>query len=276
MPPPPFKINQMAYHGELEGLNNESYNVAFMYSSHILIAIDHQNKSAYVVIEDPSKITSLDKYAPLRNILKKVLPKFEKHVIHSAAVGTDNGAILVVGYSGMGKSSVALQSLQDGMNFLGDDLCAISISNNIPMIYSISTTGKIYLDDLVHYRSLSQALEENSDHSLSKAVFNFFPGFGKQLAYAGKIKAIIVPSLSQDELSLKPIPIAKVLSIIFSDLKVISPSSSDQSLPILLEILKSVPCYEFHLGSDRNMISPVLQSICNSSTYHHSLFHASS
>ena len=58
------------------------------------------------------------------------LGKHKQQVVHAASVGTKDGAVLIVGKGGSGKSTSALACLNAGMYYLGDDYTLISNDSN--------------------------------------------------------------------------------------------------------------------------------------------------
>lgn len=69
-------------------------------------------------------------------VLTIVLLKHNKFVFHASAITKDNKAIMFLGRSGIGKSSLALRLLNEGYQFLEDDRCLLEWDENakVPVI----------------------------------------------------------------------------------------------------------------------------------------------
>jgi hypothetical protein len=59
------------------------------------------------------------------SVLPLCLPLVGLEPLHGSAIAAGNGAILLLGHSGAGKSSLAARLSSQGLAFLGDDACAL-------------------------------------------------------------------------------------------------------------------------------------------------------
>ena len=66
-------------------------------------------------------------------------------VLHVGAVGDSNGAALLLGRSGAGKSTTALACAMRGMGILGDDFCVVT-TDGVPTVHALYATAKVALD----------------------------------------------------------------------------------------------------------------------------------
>ena len=62
--------------------------------------------------------------------------------MHAGAIGTDGGAVLVVGRGGRGKSTTTLAGLGAGLKYVGDDYVAVETKDR-PLVHSIYNAGKL-------------------------------------------------------------------------------------------------------------------------------------
>jgi hypothetical protein len=69
--------------------------------------------------------------------------------LHAGAVGDANGAALLLGRSGAGKSTTVLACAARGMRVLGDDLC-VTTTDRLPMVHGLYATAKIARDSEQH------------------------------------------------------------------------------------------------------------------------------
>ena len=66
-------------------------------------------------------------------------------VLHVGAVSDSNGAALLLGRSGAGKSTTALACAMRGMGILGDDFCVVT-TDGVPTVHALYATAKVAHD----------------------------------------------------------------------------------------------------------------------------------
>jgi hypothetical protein len=76
-----------------------------------------------------------ERAGPFRTILGWWLGARGYALIHGAAVGTDDGAVLIASRGGAGKSTTALACVLNGLLYLGDDFCFVDAAVE-PRVYS--------------------------------------------------------------------------------------------------------------------------------------------
>lgn len=102
-------------------------------ASYALFLVDRSVKPgrALIFYDRPSAVPTWDICAPFRIPLGFLLPRLGYHLVHGAAVNTPNGACLLVGKGGSGKSSSALAALSptSQLGFLGEDYLLVEEAN---------------------------------------------------------------------------------------------------------------------------------------------------
>jgi hypothetical protein len=88
---------------------------------------------------------------------------------HGAAVGSDNGGVLIVGAGGAGKTTTALACLEAGMKYLGDDRCLLSMGE-FPHIHSLYGTAK--LADIARFPEFEAVIDTNGKQSEEKSLYH--------------------------------------------------------------------------------------------------------
>ena len=90
--------------------------------------------------------------SPLRTLLHWWMEKNGKQLIHAAAVGTEDGALLITGASGVGKSTTALSCLRRGFYYLADDYLIVGL-DPVPMVYTLYSTAKLNAEQIARLRN---------------------------------------------------------------------------------------------------------------------------
>jgi hypothetical protein len=180
-------------------------------------------------------------------------------MLHAAGVGTNAGSILIGGNSGAGKSSTALRCLAGGLNYFGDDICAVSIENNAPKIHSIYSSGKTLSNDLMKFPQLIPYVHAHFEEEYEKEIFFFHTLVLNEKNHNGQLKAIIIPHQNAGlKIGFQKISFAKALSIICSSSKLLMPDGGNEILQMLSAVIHHIPCYQFNLGNDPKMIPETL------------------
>ena len=87
--------------------------------------LDSLTNEAWFWAPDPAVMLSWDWASPMRQILFWWLGGMGILQVHGAAVGTDDGGVMIVGRGGSGKSTTSLSCLTAGLQYAGDDYVAI-------------------------------------------------------------------------------------------------------------------------------------------------------
>jgi hypothetical protein len=105
---------------------------------------DHR---ALTWLDDAAHEPAHVRYRPLAEIFAAWLPLRGALLLHAAAVGDADGALLLVGDGGSGKSTTALLASQAGLGFLADDFCLVE-PGSPPRVHSIYRSAKLRRDSV--------------------------------------------------------------------------------------------------------------------------------
>ena len=156
MPPPPWgkyclqsKWDMHVYtrRGDVRGFNNDRICTAYNWSAAALSMLDKRNSLALYWTYDTRKLPSYETSAPLRTILHWWMNHHGLQFVHSGAVGTSRGGVLLAGKGGTGKSTTVLSCLNSDMLYVSDDYCLISV-DPVPYAYSVYSSAKLNADNI--------------------------------------------------------------------------------------------------------------------------------
>lgn len=108
-------------------------------------AIDLDARRAVAWCEDSSRLSGSQRHRPFTTILARWLPSRGRSFLHAAAVGDPDGAVLLVGDGGAGKSTTTLACAQRGIGVLGDDFCAVELGAR-PVVHAVYRSVKLRSD----------------------------------------------------------------------------------------------------------------------------------
>jgi hypothetical protein len=258
-PQAPCGIESIQVRGELSGFKSERYETAFFSHARMLTVLDHHNKYGIVCFANSNDIPAFELACPLRGIFSWIIRRQNMAMVHAAGVGNGNSSVLIGGNSGAGKSSTALRALMGGLNYFGDDICAISLNENLPQIHGIYSSGKVLTSNLHHFPSLKSSVFGHFDEEYEKELFFFNKAFRPFLGISGNLSAVIIPHQdSTIPIGFQPISFAKALSVISSSSKLLFPDAGNETLLLLSKIFHQIPCYQFNLGNNPALIAKVL------------------
>lgn len=92
--------------------------------------------------------------------------------LHGSALLTPRGAVIFSGKSGAGKSTLAAALSYRGFDFVSDDICAIRLENNKPLLYPGLSNAKLCADSYKHVTG-----NEPSGIPISAAKCKYRAGF---------------------------------------------------------------------------------------------------
>jgi hypothetical protein len=224
-----------------------------------------ESKLGLFWIDDIRRFPWYELCRPLRNVIHWWGLTRKLHMIHAACIGTANGAALVVGHPGAGKSTIALASLNSDLSFVSDDLCLIGNDGKDVFAYSLYNTAK-----LEHFERLPelQSCAFNQNRKTGEKAFMFVnEHFPDKLITKMPLRAIIVPKITGERLS-------SVRSLDYNDaFKTLVASTSEELGGTSaadffgpLRICKATPCYALSSGTDLEQLNNLLLGLLKDST----------
>jgi hypothetical protein len=191
--------------------------------------------------------------APFRALFSWALPRFDLHLIHAAAVGTDDGAgVMLAGPSGRGKSTTALICAAGGMRIVGDDYIVLDTSAKTPRALSIYNIVKLRPDSPA-YALLpdTEALLVRED---GKVHIQLSDVLGAQQVDALELKAIAAPVIAERTGTPAPVSAQKTLLALAPSSILQLPGTQCDTFPALVRACRELPAYELAVGPDVDAI----------------------
>lgn len=246
-----WDISKMGYQGDVIGFSNRFY--ANYDELHGLFQmIDMQSRKAIYYIFNPSKFPGWENSSPFRIIFYWWAKSIGGHIAHAASVGILGDGVLIIGKGGSGKSTISLESLFFGFNFIGDDYVLLKDKK----AYSLYNSLKIKPLDIYNYFTNKY----NSDMSFDgKNVYLINKIYPQQIKNKLNIKCIIIPEDSEDFTIKKENELNAFLSLAPST-TLQFPGASNESFHFLREFIKGIPVYRINRAC---VTSELVNIICN-------------
>lgn len=262
LPPTPWLENTLVARGEIQGLEPDAgVEIAWQPGSGQLSMLDRHSRRGMLWMADAGQCPYWEKAAPLRAVLHWILLATQQQLVHAAAVGDNEGAVLLTGKGGSGKSSTALTALLAGMSYLGDDYVLCSTRDQKPRVSSLYNSAKI---DARAEQRLPQlaGLLHREEPGQEKAVILTGQHFPDQIATSRDLRAIVVTRVSGNRQSaLQPLKAAATFLALAPTTIFQLPRAGSNSTGILRELVSALPCYLLDLGTDTHQIAAVLKRI---------------
>jgi hypothetical protein len=216
-------------------------------------AIDRRAGRGLVWFTKPDRIASWHIARPLMHAIKGASLRTSWTPIHAASVARKGGAILIVGQSGAGKTSIAMTCASQGWDYLGDD--AVLVSADPPRVASLYSSARLRGDTFQRYPEIMSAcLGVSDDAGELKAEVDM--ALLRPPAAEAEIKAIVVPQPTDwAEFRLAPMGRADTLRKLMEATRQSMLGDEAVAFSKLAELVSQVPCYALRAGGDASALS---------------------
>ena len=178
-------------------------------------------------------------------------------LVHAGAVGHDDGAVLIVGRGGSGKSTCCFSCLSSPLSYLSDDYCMVSLDPE-PTVHSVYTTGKIDANSRTLLGHLD--IDETALRIDGKSIVYVGEQFPDSIALCQPLRAIVVPRVdtSVRRPILKPMPAPHALRALAPSTVLQMPGTARGKLNRLTALARLLPAFSLTVGSDIEAIPAAL------------------
>ena len=252
--PPPWKNTAYSDRGDIWGFNSPRFLSAFHWGDFGLNLFDNQTGAGIYWTQDVATLPYWSRAAPLRTLLHWCMQRRGLQMMHSAAVGNEDGAILLVGRGGVGKSGTALSCLLSGMRFIGDDYLVVGLEPE-PVVHALYATAKLHWDQLPRFPGLGDHLLPGTRRDDEKASVALLPRFRSGIAGSLKLRLVVTPEFS-GEAGTSLSPVSGELLRGAASLTTVSqlPHGGQLVYQFVAEMIRRVPAATLRLGHDRAAI----------------------
>jgi hypothetical protein len=198
--------------------------------------------------------------APVRLLLDWWGSARDLHLVHAGAVGSEDGAVLLVGPGGSGKSTSCLACIGSSLSYLSDDYCMVSLQPE-PVVHSLYATGKA--DARSRELLAHLEIEDTPTRVDGKVIIDVADRFPDALALSQTLRAIVVPQVDSTVRSpaLVPLPAPHALRALAPSTMFQLPGSPPTKLERLSRLVRLLPAYSLTVGSDVAAIPEALGDV---------------
>ncbi len=260
-PRPAWGVDAYREQGVIDGFFGDGLYTVYPRGVGALNVVDVRAGRAFFWIADAARFGLPERGAPLRLLLNLWLSGREVQLVHGAAIGREDGCVLLIGRSGAGKTSTALSCLGSGLRHLGEDYCLIAGSDP-PRISSIYSSAKVEFATLERLPRLRDLVLAMPDGPEEKILLDLHAGDPERMMWSAPLRAIAVPRIvAGPETRLAPCSTAEAMVAVAPSTMLQLPGNGPALMRMLSEVVRSVPCYGIEVGSDPARIPPVIESL---------------
>lgn len=256
---PPCDWNSFTNRGDIWGFNSQHIKTAFHWVENSVNLMNMETNTAIWWVQTTATLPFWVYASPLRTLLHWWMEKNRKQLIHAAAVGTDDGAVVITGASGAGKSTTALSCLRHDFYYLADDYLIVGLDPE-PLVYTLYSTAKLNADQVANLPEFDALISNKDNLYKDKAVMFLYPHFADQIQKSMPLKAMLIPSIQErietgfsltDDLSAQRAAAFTTLSQL--------PYAGRQTHEFLDRLAAALPKFNLELGSDLEAIPGALR-----------------
>lgn len=212
-------------------------------------AVDRRRRRGLVWFTQPERIASWHVARPFLHALKGLTLDTPWLPIHAAAIARDGRALVVVGMSGAGKTSIALAAAMTGWDYLGDD--AVLVRSDPATVAALYSSCRVRTDMFdIFGDAMAASLGTSDDAGEIKAELDV-ARLGACRSGTARVAAVLVPRRAGAAApTLSPIGRSEtVRTMVFAARQSIQGDDA-ASFAKLAAFVRDLPCFAFDPGPD--------------------------
>jgi hypothetical protein len=171
--------------------------------------------------------------------------------VHAAGVAVGGKGLLIPGSSGSGKSTLALALARAGFAYLGDDMLFLVRDGQELRALAFPEAFDLTDDTVRLFPELGQLLEVEKLPGWPKRQLRVEERYGSEIAWHCRPVALVFPRVANSGRStITPMDQREALLEIVPNILLTEPTSSQQHLDALAQLVSSCACYRLETGTD--------------------------
>jgi hypothetical protein len=242
-PPPPWTLDDHLAENRIRGHVGGRVRATFDPTARILCLYDRDRRTAVLHAATSAGVPRWMDRAPFRTILTWWAADRGLALLHASAVAGRDGAVVLAGTSGAGKSTTAMACLAAGMDLLGDDACVVSTGSE-PKVWSLYRLAKLEPDALRRLPALAALATDRHDEQTLIDPGTHHRG-------GAPLRAILLPQVTDaTATSVVPLRATEAMRVLGPTTLLEGGGLSGDALGTLTEVARQVPCFRLELGTD--------------------------
>lgn len=230
--------------------------------------LDHAQGVAVHVVEDATALPPWERACPLRALLTWWLAPQALLLAHGAAVGSPDGAVVLAGPGGSGKSTTALACLAAGLGYLGDDY--VLLEPHSRSVWSVYGSAKLAEDHLRRFPHLMRPEGSSpTDPADAKRIgwpAEVMPG---AMVVSAPVRAVVVPVVTGGpECTLIRVPSSRALMAVAPLTMFQTPGDQRAAFHLTTQFVTALPTYRLELGHGMERVPQLIQGLVDDTAGH--------
>jgi len=255
---PPCRWDSFTNRGDIWGFNSRRIKTAFHWIENSVHIMDMQTNTAVFWVQSIGRMPFWVHASPLRTPIHWWMEKNGFQLIHAAAVGTADGAVLITGKGGVGKSTTALASLRAGLYYLADDYLIVGLDPE-PRVYTLYSTAKLNSNQIENLPEFQPLITNQHALDEEKAIIFLYPDFSRQIQKSMPLKSILLPRIQErpDTVFTPADSLSAQRAAAFTTMSQL-PYAGRQTHEFLDRLSQTLPKFYLDLGHDLPQISEAI------------------
>lgn len=262
LPSPPWGREAYGVRSEIAGYNDENVHTVFQVATGSLLLFDAGRNLAVYATADARSLPSYETCAPLRTIFHWWARRGAMQMVHAAAVGREDGCVLLAGESGAGKSSTALACLPSPLLFLSDDYCLLEFRDAGPVVHSVYSAGKASRATLDRLPFLESMVSNPDEVEREKANLYLAEHRPEKILKRAPLRAVLLPRVAdQVQTEVRRTSAADAVVTMSWNTHVQLPNAEAEILRTFSRVVRATPSYRLLVGSDAGGIATAIERV---------------
>jgi hypothetical protein len=253
-PPPPWGLDDYLPEARIRGHVDGRVRATFDATARVLSLYDRDARRAVLHVASSATVPDWMDRAPFRTILTWWAADRGLAMVHASAVAWGDGAVLLAGGSGAGKSTTAMACLAGGLDLLGDDACLVGLDPT-PHLWSVYRRAKLEPDAARWLPSLDALVVVRTEEQT-----HIDPGARHR--HDAPLRAVLLPQVT-NERTTRAVPIARAeaMRVLTATTLLEGGGMARAALTTLAALARDVPCLRLELGRDLDGVAAAVRTV---------------
>lgn len=261
MPAPPWGPGDYGRKGSIVGFNDDRIRTAYQPGIGVLNMYDAARRAGLYWVAEPDVVPWWE--TPLRTMLHWWAVPTTLQPLHAGAVGRNGIGVLVVGYSGAGKSTTTLACLEAGMEYAGDDYLVVDVAS--PTAHCLYSTVKLEPENLDRFPALAPLVANGDQLGSQKAIVRLHEHRGDRVVSSLRLRAIVLPQVTgRRDSRVRPGSAAAALRVLAPTTSFHLPGYDREVVAKLSMLVRALPCYRLEAGTDLQQVAATITELIES------------
>jgi hypothetical protein len=248
LPPMPWTAHDLVERNLIRGYNDTRFRAVFQPDSRALTLFDRERKLALYWVANAGHVPMHERAAPTRIPIHWFIEGPTTQLVHAGAVGWRTGGVVLAGRGGAGKSTTAVQCLNAGLSFVGDDYIALD-TDPTPYAWSVYSSAKLNEDSVRQLPTAALSVSNPNRDVSEKALLFLRDRYEHALVSGVPVRAIVLPKVT-DHPRTRLVPVSRAVSMVTLAPGSILylPDAGAQAFHAIAGLVKQVPSYMLEIG----------------------------